>query len=264
IHIRPPFWKTLWFRFSALAALAALILAAVQRRIKTLRQEAARQQEISRRLIESQEHERRRIAADLHDGLGQDLLIIKNRATLAGETKELSEQARHQIDIIGKTASESLQWVRRIAKDLRPYHLDRLGLSAALRATLEEVADATHIAFDIRVDDVNPFFKGRKDLEVNIFRVVQEAVNNIVKHSGATAARVLVEGSEEKVSIEISDNGKGFDPARVDAPDSKAGLGMSGIADRLRVLGGTYSIESTPGVGTSISIQIPKLSDRQS
>ena len=259
IHIEPPYWKTWWFRLSGLAAIVLMVLAVVRRRIKLLQKEAELQQEISRRLVESQENERRRIATDLHDGLGQELLIIKNRASLANEASDLPEMAKHQIEIIGKTATQSLQWVRRIAKDLRPYHLERLGLASALRSTLEEVADATKIAFDIRIDDVGEFFRGRKDLEVNVFRVVQESVNNIIKHSGASHASVHVENSGDEVHIEIRDDGKGFDPSRVHAPDSKAGLGISGIADRLKVLGGTYRVDSSPGTGTRISIVIPKL-----
>ncbi|HTP12973.1 MAG TPA: two-component regulator propeller domain-containing protein, partial [Bacteroidota bacterium] len=258
IHIAPPFWKTWWFRLLAIATLIALVATAVQRRIQTLRKEAALQVEISRRLIESQEQERRRIATDLHDGLGQDLLIIKNRATIANEVPGLSETAKQQIEIIGRTASQSLQSVRQIAKDLRPYHLDRLGLAAAIRSTLEQVAGASRIAFDVRIDDLGQFFEGKKDLEVNVFRVVQEGVNNILKHSGASNAWVRVEKSDGEVHIEIRDDGKGFDPSTVGAPDSKAGLGIAGMAERLKVLGGTYNVDSSPGSGTKISMVIPK------
>ncbi len=255
IEIVPPFWRTWWFLALAAAALAALAALAYRRRIAELERRQLAQQAFSRQLIESQERERKRIAAELHDSLGQNLLVIKNRALMGLISPDDTNQTRRQLDEISSTASESIEEVREIAYNLHPYQLDRLGLSKALTAMLDKVSNSSGTRFSTVIDEIDDVLP--KEFEINLFRVVQESINNIIKHSEATEATVSVHKAHPFVRLDISDNGKGFSPAAVAASaETPGGLGLRGIKERVRMLGGRCAIESTPGVGTSITVTI--------
>lgn len=258
IHVAPPWWMTWWFRGAIALFFLSIGPIVYLRRVAVLKRDIDMQQEFSRRLIESQEQERRRIASELHDSIGQDLLVIKNRTTMALQVPRLNLKAQEQLNHITRTVTEALRNVRQIARNLRPYHLDRVGLTGALRSTLETVAESSAIAFDLQIEPVDHLYPpDKKEMEVNIFRVVQESVNNILKHSEAHHARIAIRRSDHQVTIQIEDDGKGFDVAHVHAAHSKAGLGISGIGERIKMLGGTYSLESSPGSGTKVLIAIP-------
>jgi signal transduction histidine kinase/ligand-binding sensor domain-containing protein len=259
VHIAPPYWMTWWFRSILVLIFLSVGPIIYYRRVTGLKKEFALQQEFSRRLIDSQEQERRRIATELHDSIGQELLVIKNRTYLALQIKRLNPQTQEQLDHITRIVTRSLQSVRQIARNLRPYHLDRVGLTEAIRSTLQDVAQSSTIKFDIRVDTIDAIFSAtnKNEMEVNVFRVVQESVNNILKHSQAKHASVAIGTSDHQLTIVIQDDGKGFDPAVINSPQSKAGLGVSGISERVRILNGSYSLESSPGAGTTVRISVP-------
>lgn len=255
VFIAPPWWMTWWFRGILIVTFLSVGPIIYFRRVTQLKRDHALQQDVSRRLIESQEAERKRIASELHDSVGQDLLVIKNRAYLAQKNKRLNTKVREQLDHITNTVTQSLQNVRQIARNLRPYHLDRVGLTGAIRSTLEDIAESSDIRFDMNIENVDNLFPHQeKEIEVNVFRIVQEGVNNVLKHSHANEVKIDIRSIERKLSIVIEDDGKGFDPSSVTL---KAGLGLSGISERVRILGGTYSIESTPGKGTTVMVSIP-------
>jgi signal transduction histidine kinase len=257
IFIAPPWWMSWWFRTILIVLFLSTGPIIYVRRVAALKKQYAIQQEFSRKLIEAQELERKRIATELHDSIGQDLLVIKNRTYMANQVKQLPAKAKTQMNHIMETVTQSLHSVRQVSRNLRPYHLDRVGLTGALRAMLEAVAESSHITFDVRIDTVDGLLKGEKEIEVNFYRIIQESVNNILKHSQATSASIHVTTSERSIHLLMTDNGKGFDVSSVHANGSKAGLGLSGIAERVRILGGVYSIESRLGKGTRISITIP-------
>jgi signal transduction histidine kinase/ligand-binding sensor domain-containing protein len=255
VTVAPPFWRTWWFSILAVTGLVAIALALYQRRVTMLKKAAAAQEVFSRRLIESQEIERKRIAAELHDGLQQSLSIIANRAGLALDKRSDPDRAFDQVSEIAATASDALKEVREIAYNLRPVELDRLGLTKALRAMAKKVAGSSRIDISASIDEINHLFASES--EINLYRIVQESVNNIVKHSGATEASVVIKQVESGLLIAIHDNGNGFDAGSVLASDSRtAGFGLMGIQERARMLGGKYVIQSAPGLGTTINIQI--------
>jgi len=258
VIVAPPWWMTWWFRGALVFAFISIGPLIYYRRVTELKKQYALQQEYSRRLIDTQESERKRIATELHDSIGQDLLVIKNRAYMANQVKPLNPKAKEQLDHISKAVTQSLQNVRQISRNLRPYHLDRVGLTGAIKSMLETVAQTSAITFDIRVDTIDSLFTGGgKEIEVNLYRVVQESLNNILKHSEAKHADVHIEKLDGRIAIRIHDDGKGFDPSAVHAPDSKAGLGLSGINERIGMLGGAYTIDSSPGAGTTVTVSIP-------
>ena len=258
IVVEPPWWMTWWFRGLVLVIFLSVGPVVYFRRVSALKKEYARQQEFSRRLIERQESERKRIASELHDSIGQDLLVIKNRTYLATQAKPVPARIKQQLDQIMETVTQSLQNVRRIARNLRPYHLDRVGLPGAIRSMLETASQSSGIIFETNLDAVGELYPdASKDMEVNLYRIVQENVNNILKHSEAKHARVEFQRTDGRLSVVIRDDGKGFDPATVHSAASTAGLGLTGMAERVRILSGTYVVDSRPGTGTTVTIVIP-------
>jgi ligand-binding sensor domain-containing protein/signal transduction histidine kinase len=253
IRVTPPFYRTWWFTALLLLGAAGLAGAFYQARVKQLRKAHAQQEAFSRRLLESQEAERKRIAAELHDSLGQNLLIIKNRALLG--LAEPPELMREQLDEISAATSQAIEEVREIAYNLRPYQIDRLGLTRSIEAMLKKVAVASGIRFSAEVAPLRGVFS--KEAEINLYRIVQEGVNNIVKHSGATEARVSIKRGERDVVLLIEDNGKGFAVEQPTAAEAgKPGFGLAGLAERVRILRGSHKVESVLGKGTTITITI--------
>jgi signal transduction histidine kinase/ligand-binding sensor domain-containing protein len=255
ITIIPPFWKTWWFMALAVGAIVLLGIALYRQRISRLYRARAAQEAFSRQLIESQENERKRIAAELHDSLGQNLLIIKNRALL-GLTPNASQTfSSEQLNEISTTASQAIEEVRQIARNLRPYKLDRLGLTKALESVIEQAANSSEISFSSQIDPVNGLFS--KEAEINLYRIVQESLNNILKHSQATGVHLLMKREDKSVRLEIQDNGVGFDTEAVTGEDAdRRGFGLAGISERARIIGGKYSMRSSPGNGTTITLKI--------
>ena len=255
IVVRPPFWRTWWFISLCALCVAGVAFGVYRLRIAHLKRRHAAQEEFSRRLINAHESERRRIAAELHDGLGQSLAMIKNRAVFGAHTVSDLETAKEQFTSISAQSAHAISEVREIAHNLRPYLLDRLGLTKALRSMLNKVADTHAIKLIADIDDVDGLFSS--EAEMSIYRIIQESLNNILKHSGATEAEVAVKKSERFVRITIEDKGRGFDlGAPGDADASRRGFGLLGMTERVRMLGGTQTIQSAPGQGTIITIRL--------
>jgi signal transduction histidine kinase len=218
------------------------------------RQEAA-QLVFSRLVLERLEDERRRIAVNLHDSLGQVLLAIKNQALLAIQRPPDEQALRQRLEEISGATSQAIEEVRQITHGLRPYQLDRLGLTQAIRASVTRASANSSIQFASRVEDIDGLFD--KDSEIHVYRIVQEAVTNVVKHSAATEATVVIKKRTTVVSLSIRDNGRGFDVAKPSPEPHNLGYGLSGIAERVRILGGTLVIAARPGEGTSLTVEIP-------
>jgi len=256
--VRPPFWRRWWFISLAALGVAGLIFLVYERRVTRLKRARVTQEAFSRQLIESQENERKRIAGELHDSLGQNLLIIKNRALLGLTPGAAAAVSMEQLNEISATATQAIEEVREIARNLRPYKLDRLGLTKALESIIEQAANSSEINFSFLVDPVDGLFS--KEAEINLYRVVQESVTNILKHSQARDVHLRVARDAHSVVLEIKDNGVGFDPASVTGEDGeRRGFGLAGIAERARIIGGKYAIRSSPGNGTTITIKIELL-----
>ncbi|MCA1622552.1 MAG: histidine kinase [Acidobacteria bacterium] len=251
IMVKPPFYRTYWFLSLSILTCAGILFFLYRRRVKNLEQRRAAQEEFSRKLLESQEQERQRIAGELHDSLGQNLLVIKNWALIGMKNGADSSQ---QLTEISETASVAINEVREIAYNLRPYHLNELGLTKAVESMLERVAKSSTINFVWEIDLIDGFCA--RESEINFYRIVQECLNNIIKHSGASEAGVKIRRSEnEGVTLLVWDNGKGFDTNSMALKRaSQSGFGMAGISERARILGGKIVINSTPNEGTTVKL----------
>lgn len=230
VLVVPPFWRTWWF--ACCAAAAAFAAAFLLYRMRMARVERARraQEEFSKQLIASQEGERKRIAAELHDSLGQDLLIIKNRAALGLRLLDDPARAREQIEQIAGTASQSIREVRKIAYNLRPYQLDEVGLTQALEELVERVSSSSPVRLSASIDYVDDLFPA--DSAINLYRIVQEGINNVLKHSGAGEAWVTVRRGATELEVTIEDNGRGFVSGAREAGGTRRGFGLDGLSAR--------------------------------
>jgi signal transduction histidine kinase/ligand-binding sensor domain-containing protein len=254
ITVLPQFWQTWWFLLLATTSTAGMIYLIYQQRIRILKRTQQAQEAFSRQLIESQEAERKRIAAGLHDNLGQHLIVIKNWASLALNFADKSAPVREQLDEISTTAVQALGEVREIIYDLRPYQIETIGLSRTIRSMVEQVAASSGIDFQVECDELENIFL--PDDEVTFYRTIQECVSNVVKHSRAERAAVRIKRGAAGIEAEISDNGRGFVTETQPQSDKAGGFGLKGLSERVRMLGGNFSIRSAPGKGTKISVII--------
>jgi signal transduction histidine kinase len=254
IVVLPPFYRTWWFLILAVFVIAATAYLLFRRRVAQINLKHVAELAFSRRLIDSQEQERKRFAAEMHDGLGQSLVIIKNRARLSLKQADQKEAMLDHLENISETASHAIEEAREIAFNLRPHLLDRLGLTKTLESMLGKVFGASGIEFEAQIEGIDGVLE--KDSEILLYRIVQECANNIVKHSNAEKAVLKIERHDHNLTVKISDNGRGFDPSASDSDLSKRSFGLVGISERTRLLGGKLNIESAIGKGTNISIII--------
>jgi two-component system NarL family sensor kinase len=215
-----------------------------------------------------QEEERRRLSRELHDGLGQDLTALKNQLELlAREVGAAASNGRTADDVASRLtgavelAARALHDTRELSRLLRPPILDDLGLVAALGwlgRTLGESA-GLEVSLTCEKDDGQPEdWRPAPDLEILVFRVAQEALTNVLKHSGVKAASVRLSRHADWLELEVADAGGGFDPQRTfDSTLGVAGSGLRGMRDRLDLHGGRLRILSTPGEGTRVQATVP-------
>lgn len=215
-----------------------------------LRQSRDEIQQLAARLITLQDEERGRVAAELHDGIGQSLAIIRNRVTRClSEDDEL--QTIEQLEEIGEAVSAAINEVREIAYGLRPFELDRLGLKNAVESMIEDVRDTAEIEIVADLDDVEGLLDAR--IETSLYRVIQEALHNVIEHSRASKVLVSIKVAGGGVNVSIADNGIGFEAK---SNGLRKGSGLAGIEERARMLGGDVEIKSAKGEGTSIDLRV--------
>ncbi len=212
-------------------------------------------EQFSRKLVESQENERRRIALELHDGFGQNLLVIKN-----GISKCLKPISTKKIiiDTLKQMASvtqQSIDEAREIAYDLHPHKLDKFGLQGALNSTINKSTQLSGLKINSTIQKIDGMLP--KEKEIHLYRIIQEGLNNVIKHSHASEAEVKIEKNGKYINIIIFDNGNGFDVASTFAGTAGfAGMGLTDISERVKMLNGNLSIESSPGNGTTLKMKI--------
>jgi len=254
LTLEPFFWQTGWFRGLMLLGFIGVGPAFYVWRMRRLEARRAAQEAFARQLIDSQEQERQRIAAELHDSLGQNLLVIKNRAALALAQKAQPEKMAAQVMEVSAMASAAIHEVREIAQNLRPFQLDELGLTKSIAAMARQMSDSSQIAFQTDLQDVDGTLP--REFEINFYRIAQECLNNIVKHSQARKASIQLRRDAGSLRLSISDDGQGFEPTTI-ARSSSGGFGLTNIVERARSLGGEITFHSQPGEGTRVELVVP-------
>lgn len=253
--VRPHFWQTVWFLSLVAMALAGLALAGYRWRMAFYRKRTAQQEAFTRQLIESQEQERKRIAAELHDGLGQSLIIIKRRGLLCLDAGEAHQEVLEQVQEIVEASTHAIEEVREMIFDLRPQQLDRLGLIGAVSDLLTRAASVNGWQLTRQLDEVDGLFS--EEAENSLYRIVQESVNNVSKHAAATHVAVSICRQSSWVELTIQDNGRGFVMETGTNAARRNGFGLRGIAERARFLDGYANIESAPENGTTVRLRLP-------
>lgn len=254
--VREPFWRTSWFWLLCLAAISAIVFLAHRARISFYEKRQLQQETFARRLIDTQEAERKRIAAEMHDSLGQSLILIKNWALL--EIKSITSgkpSNQNALQEITEMASDAINEVREIAYNLGPFQLEKLGLRKSIEEMIAKTSASSGIEFKLKIDDVDNYLT--KASQVNVFRIVQEAVNNIIKHSTAHTAEISIRLTSSQIHLTIRDDGRGFIPKNPDGKSSREGFGLLGMSERAHLLKAEYHIVSEPGQGTKIFINLP-------
>lgn len=210
---------------------------------------------LSRRLVHAQEDERARIARELHDDIGQTLTAVVLGLEANQRTCTCGARASLQIQDTRAAVELAMEQIRAICLGLRPSILDDFGLDAALRWYLDEQAQKTGIA--VHFSSTPPAGRPSSDVETACFRIMQEALTNIVRHSHATDVWVTLQHEDDWVVLSIRDNGAGFDSATMlKVPSHRSGLGLVGMQERVWLLGGTFEINSSPGQGTEIRVRL--------
>jgi len=195
------------------------------------------QSRFSQELLKNQEAERVRISKDLHDGLGQSLLLIKNKVALSKD------------NTTGELLDTAISELRSIARSLHPMQLEKLGLSKAAEHLLDQIDRETEIFVSTEIEELKGVLK--KEQELQLYRILQESINNVLKHSEASALRVLFKRIEKGVELKIEDNGKGFDFS--EKLNDFQSLGLKTLKERIAAIHGNMKVNSEKGVGTSLS-----------
>lgn len=205
----------------------------------------------------AQEEERKRIARELHDDTAQELVALSRRLDkLSATSTKLSRRDSTLLEEAQQDVDRILEGVRRFSRDLRPSILDDLGLLPALEWLASELTKQFDIAIATAVVGTERRFS--PEAELVMFRIAQEALRNTCRHAQASRASVAMEYGEDKTIIRVSDNGKGFElPERLSDLASLGKLGLAGMEERARLLGGTLSLQSAPGKGTTVTIEVP-------
>jgi len=209
--------------------------------------------EVSARLLQAQEEERNRLARELHDGLNQKLaLLCFDLQRFTQSRRELS--VRRELNAIWKRLQEASADVHGLSRQLHPSNLDYLGLVPAVKSLCRELSHRRQLSIDFVVDDGVAPLTIDKDLALCVYRVIQEGLTNIIKHAGATTARVDLTLESDSLQFRITDSGKGFD---VEKARSKCRLGLISMEERLRLANGELKITSVRMRGTQIEGRVP-------
>jgi signal transduction histidine kinase len=208
---------------------------------------------LSGRLIEAQEEERHRIAREIHDDYNQRLAVLAiDLEELAESVGQPNVDARQRLHELWNCVSELGADLHALSHRLHSSTLESLGLVAGVRAFCEEFTDQQEVEVVFTHENVPRTLPG--DVALCLFRIVQEALRNIKRHSGANQAEVRLEGSGDKLHLSVSDRGRGFDAKE---RSNQGGIGIRSMEDRLRLLGGHLQIHSQPGEGTRIDAWLP-------
>lgn len=231
---------------------------AVARDITSRKESEQRIRALSHRLLTAQEEERKFISRELHDDLGQRLNAVKMATeTLAEDLGSQPEDIQKRLMAINANILSAINSVRKLSGALRPSSLERLGLVDAVHDHMEKVKSMHSLSIDFKTGGMKEV-KLSSDAEINIYRIIQEALNNVVKHAGARQVTIRLTASHPDILLRIEDNGAGFNPQDQMNPINNGNkLGLVGMFERVQFLNGKFRVASAPGKGTRILIEIP-------
>jgi signal transduction histidine kinase len=211
--------------------------------------------------VQAQDDERRRIAREIHDGLGQMLTAIKFNLEILEDMITPGKDERERIDDMKNLLDSVMKEAREISYNLMPSVLDDFGLAPALQLLSEQFANRTNVKVQFQAHGITDRFD--PNLEIGLYRIAQESLNNISKHAEATEVNLQIINHNNGIRLVIEDNGKGIttQPSLIRAT-GKGGMGLPGMRERASSIGGSLTIDSTPNNGTLITVEVPLLKSR--
>lgn len=236
----------------------------VERRTEELTAANERLRLLSSKLLSAQEEERSKISRELHDELGQALTLAKLQVRAIERRLPADEAAlREECRTVLANLNGVIENVRRLSRDLSPIILEDLGLTRALRRLADNVAGTHDIRLTVDLADIDELFS--RDVRISVYRIVQEALTNIVKHSQAASASIVIRCEDDGgISFSITDDGKGFDVEALSARSAAdKGLGLASMRERARILNGALDVRSAPGRGTALIFSFPAGQERE-
>jgi two-component system, NarL family, sensor kinase len=241
-------------QLAEIAERVARIASENSRLVQRFAEQEDRFRRLSRGVLRTQEAERRRISRELHDGVGQALTALKIRLDLLAQSANGRLSA--EIDDARRVAESALRDVRQLSRLLRPQMLDDLGLLPTLLWLFRSIESTTHVRVEFAHEGIERRLD--PDVETLAYRIVQEAVTNVVKHAQVAAVQVRARTTHARLLVAIQDRGAGFDAtAAFDPANGSEGLGLRGMRDRAQLFGAQLSVYSTPGSGTLIELDVP-------
>jgi two-component system sensor histidine kinase UhpB len=224
---------------------------------EALRESAQQLQALSRRLVDIQELERRQFSRELHDRIGQNMTALGINLDIlrTGLLNHADPKLRSRLDDSAALLESTTGAIENVISELRPPMLDDYGLLPALQWYQTEFSNRTGIHVGVRGDD--PSERLAPEAEIALFRIAQEALNNIVKHAQAKNIEIRLSHRYTECVMTIADDGRGFDVASSDNTRRRSGLGMVTMRERTAAIGGHFEVASTPGKGTRITVRIP-------
>lgn len=222
-----------------------------------LKESKIRLQDLSSNLLNAQENERKRIARELHDELGAAMAFLKMQVRSAERSlaPEAPEALHAECEKLRESINQIIENVRRLSRDLSPVVLEDLGLEAAVEYLAESFSELHGIGVEMDLDDINYLVK--EEPQRNVYRIIQELLTNIGKHAAATQVTVQVRKIDSKLEFSVQDNGKGFDVDAVHNPSAERSMGLTTLAERVRIIGGTLDVQSRPGKGSKVIFTAP-------
>jgi PAS domain S-box-containing protein len=229
--------------------------AELAREVATRTRAEERAKSLLERLVTVQEEERRRIARNLHDHLGQQMTALRLSIGALKDHDLNASELRERLDGIDRIAANIDRDVDFLAWDLRPAALDDVGVHAALAALVRDWSETTGVHAEFHASD--EAVRLATDSESHLYRIVQEGLNNIAKHARATSVSVLLERRGSELTLIVEDNGVGFELAEVLARQGTKSMGLTGIRERTSLIGGDVEFETSPGSGTTLFVRVP-------
>ena len=225
-----------------------------RRQVVALKESEAKLRDLTQRVLALQEKERQQLSWELQEALAQDITALKLELRtfepkLPSDDEQLRQDYRQALEKIDGIVEN----LRRRAMDLSPQMLKDLGLTVGLKSLCEDFGLSHNLECNIHLDELGESFSAAD--QISIYRIFQEALDNIFRHAAATKVTLAAKGKVDEVEFLVEDNGRGFDPATAEAPQ---GVGLAAMAERVGALGGTFKLESQIAVGTRIFFTIPK------
>jgi signal transduction histidine kinase len=229
----------------------------LRNREQRLEESKSRLRQLSALVLNAQEEERRRLARELHDDLGQALAFLKIQTyTLAQKLRDDQLEIKDDCRNIDLYIEQIIENIRRLSRDLSPVVLEDLGLTEALKILSKEFSNHYRIGLIQELTNIDHLLTPTE--QINLYRFCQEALTNIHKHARAHKISVVVEYINNYITVKITDDGLGFDVVDSAEPDRKLrGMGLTTLEERATMLQGTFTIRSSPGRGTEVILKIP-------